>query len=199
MIDIDEAIQARISYDLIQGRKVRRFPIQSPPKIQSAQPEERAPPKYVPSTPELSEDSTKLHEIEGLLTEEKKAELEKLKLKRAAITEVLAIVGEVRKLRESQSEPTTFLTAVYPKLSENEEHTLDEAYRWMDKLHEYAKTFEGLNFDALFSKDKLTGEELDILARYNRFKGQVDKVTRTIAALSAKKYAQKPIGRRELT
>jgi hypothetical protein len=121
-------------------------------------------------------------------------ELDELEQK---VLEKAAVIGVIKKLRESNAylefDPKltalpatngdTFLTRTYSKLSEKEEHALDEAFAYLEGFRKY-----GEMVDPLLEKDKLTNAESEMLDTYARYAVGAKKARQLIATLSAKKY-----------
>jgi hypothetical protein len=174
--------------DVIENKRVRKLraqqelqELQEQPKIQAVEPQGR----YTIISEKARENNRALRELD---------ELEQKVLEKAAV------IGVVKKLRESNAylefDPKltgvtatipatgdTFLTRQYPKLSENEERALDQAFEYLEGFRKY-----GEMIDPLLEKDKLTNAESEMLDNYARYAVEAKKARQLIATLSAKKY-----------
>jgi hypothetical protein len=187
MIDLGMMEQAQLAAAVIRNDRVRKLraqqELQEQSKIREVEPQGR----YTISIDTARENNRALRELD---------ELEQKVLEKAAV------IGVVKKLRESNAylefDPKltavtattpatedTFLTRTYPKLSEKEERALEEAFAYMDGFNEYIK----LNpIDDLLEKDKLTNAETERIIHHKRYCATAEKAMKVIATLSAKKY-----------
>jgi hypothetical protein len=186
--EIDLLLTVAASHTIkAEQRKIREAQqsfAETMPKIRNVEPEGR----YTVSIATARENNRALRELD---------ELEQKVLEKAAV------IGVVKKLRESNAylefdpkltavtatTPTTgdtFLTRQYPKLPENEERALEQAFAYVNGFKEYMK----LNpIDDLLNKDKLTNAEFERVHSHRHYCATAEKAMKVIAELSAKKYS----------